>query len=229
MTMVGALLESEPVESIGGSHVSAKVGLLRWIGAFIAFDMALLTYVLIPDWRWGAAEPKMIIGGLTTVLAPPLLYMMTSILSPDLKAALVFWRTKYHLPGYSAFSRHLKEDSRIDADTVVARRGPLPSDPNAQQRLWYKIYRDHRNDEAVLDANRRYLTFRDLAVVSLLVTVAAPIALTIFNLGFARGPVAAIFCLQYLGASVVARGAGLRLVRTVLAIEGTQRGPVDPG
>lgn len=209
--------------------MSAKGGLLRWIGAFIAFDMALLTYVLTPDWRWGAAQPKMIIGGLTTVLSPPMLYMMTSVLSPDLKAALVFWKARYHLPGYSAFSRHLKEDSRIDADAVAARRGPLPSDPDAQQRLWYKIYRDHRNDEAVLDANRRYLTFRDLAVVSLMVTVAAPITLTVFDLGFARGPVAAVFCLQYLGASVVARVAGVRLVRTVLAIDGTQPGSAAPG
>ncbi len=209
--------------------MSAKGGLLRWIGAFVAFDMALLTYALTPDWRWGAAEPKMIIGGLTTVLSPPMLYMMTSVLSPELKAAIVFWKTRYHLPGYSAFSRHLKEDSRIDADAVAARRGPLPSDPDAQQRLWYKIYRDHRNDEAVLDANRRYLTFRDLAVVSLMVTVAAPITLTVFDLGFARGPVAAVFCLQYLGASVVARVAGVRLVRTVLAIEGTQADSAAPG
>ena len=208
--------------------MSVKGGLLRWIGAFIAFDMALLTYVLIPDWRWGAAEPKMIIGGLTTVLSPPMLYMMTSILSPDLKASLVYWRTKRALPGYSAFSRHLHSDSRIDPDVVAARRNPLPSDPDAQQRLWYKIYRDHRNDEAVVDANRRYLTFRDLAAVSLLVAVVAPIALTAFDLGFARGPVAAIFCLQYLGSTVVARVAGVRLVRTVLAIEGTQSGPVTP-
>ena len=209
--------------------MSAKGGLLRWIGAFIAFDMALLTYVLIPDWRWGTADPKMIIGGLTTVLSPPMLYMMTSILSPDMKAALVFWRTKHHLPGYSAFSRHLREDSRIDGEAIAARRGPLPSDPDEQQRLWYKIYRDHRNDEAVLDANRRFLTFRDLAVVSLLVAVVAPIALTFFDLGFARGPVAAVFCLQYLGASVVARVAGVRLVRTVLAIEGTRPGSAAPG
>lgn len=209
--------------------MSAKGGMLKWIGAFITFDMALLTYVLVPDWRWGTVDPKMIIGGLTTVLSPPMLYMMTAILPPELKASLVFWKMKYSLPGYSAFSRHLQEDPRIDPDAVAARRGPLPSDPDAQQRLWYKIYRDHRNDEAVLDANRRYLTFRDLAVVSFFVAVVAPFALTLFDLGFARGPVAAIFCLQYIGASVVARVAGVRLVRTVLAIEGTQSEPVPLG
>lgn len=208
--------------------MSAKKGLLKWIGAFVAFDMVLLTYALVPDWRWGAADPKVIIGGLTTVLSPPMLYMMTSILSPELKAVLVFWRIKYALPGHSAFTKHLIEDSRIDPGAIAARHAPLPSEPGAQQRLWYKIYREHRNDEAVIDANSRYLTFRDLATVSLLVAVVSPVVLILFDLGFARGPVAGTFFLQFIAASLAARLAGVRLVRTVLAIEGAKPPPSNP-
>lgn len=205
-----------------GNNLSAKKGLMKWLGTFIAFDMVMLTFALIPDWRWGPVEPQVIVSVLTTVLCPPVLYLIASILPAELKAVLVFWRTKYTLPGHWAFSSHLYADSRIDADAVAARRGPLPSKPEAQQRLWYKIYREHRNDESVLDANRRFLTFRELAAVSALVTVTAPIALSIIGFGFAGGAVVAVFVVQYLGACLAARSAGVRLVRTVLAIDGAE-------
>ncbi len=211
--------------SRGAGAMSAKKGLLKWLGAFIAFDMAVLAVALVPDWRWGPVEPRVIVNALTTVLCPPMLYLVTSILPAELKAVLVFWRTKYPLPGYWAFSSHMGADSRIDPDAVVARRGPLPSEPEAQQRLWYKIYREHRGEESVLDANRRFLTFRDLATVSFLVAVLAPITLWLFGFGFAGGAVAAVFAVQYLGACLAARSAGVRLVRTVLAIDGAQITP----
>ena len=41
-----------------------------------------------------------------------------------------------------------KEDPGINPDALAARRDRHASDPDVQQRLWYRVYRDHRNDEA---------------------------------------------------------------------------------
>lgn len=199
--------------------MSAKSGLLAWLSAFVAFDMVVLGSLLVPQLRTSALAPEMVTGALTSLLTPPLLLLLTALLSPDIKASLTFWRTRYALPGHRAFSRYLQGDARIDAVALERRIGPFPVAPAAQNAEWYRIYRQHRNDDAVLDANRRFLLFRDLATVSLLLAVGVPAALKLTGWEIAMGPAGAVFVVQYLLSAVAAQQAGIRFVRTVLAIE----------
>lgn len=199
--------------------MSAKKGLLAWLSAFVAFDMVVLGGLLVPQLRTGALDPQMVTRALTSLLTPPLLLLLTALLPPDIKASLAFWRVRHALPGHRAFSLYLGGDARIDAAALERRIGPFPSEPAAQNAEWYRVYRLHRNDEAVLDANRRFLLFRDLATVSLLLAVAVPIALKLTGWEVAMGPSGAMFAVQYLLSAVAAQQAGIRFVRTVLAIE----------
>lgn len=199
--------------------MSAKKGLLGWLSAFIGFDMVILGGLLVPQLRTSAIDSQMVTGALTSLLTPPLLLLLSALFSPDLKASLIFWRVRHALPGHRAFTRYVDGDARIDVAALEQRIGAFPTAPVAQNAEWYRIYRLHRNDDAVLDANRRFLLFRDLATVSLLLAVGVPIALKLAGLGIAIGPAGAVFVVQYLLSSIAAQQAGIRFVRTVLAIE----------
>jgi hypothetical protein len=201
--------------------MSAKKGLLGWLSAFVGFDMVVLGGLLIPQLRTSVVEPQMVTGALTSLLTPPLLLLLSALMSPDFKASLTFWRTRYALPGHRAFSLYVHGDARIDVAALERRIGPFPSSPVAQNAEWYLIYRLHRNDDAVLDANRRFLLFRDLATVSVLLAVGVPIALKLAGWEIAMAPAGAVFAVQYVLSSIAAQQAGIRFVRTVLAIEST--------
>jgi hypothetical protein len=199
----------------------AKKGLLGWLSAFVGFDMVVLGGLLVPQLRASMVDPQMVTGALTSLLTPPLLLLLTAVLPPDFKASLVFWRVRHALPGHRAFSKYLNGDARIDVAALERRIGTFPAEPDAQNAEWFRIYRLHRNDDAVLDANRRFLLFRDLAAVSLLLAVGVPVALKLVGLEIAMGPAGAVFAVQYVLGAVAAQQAGIRLVRTVLAIEST--------
>ena len=55
--------------------------------------------------------------------------IISNLISPQLKAALVFWRWPNPLPGHRAFSQYLATDPRIDPHRLRAKIGDLPSDP----------------------------------------------------------------------------------------------------
>ncbi|MCR6496304.1 hypothetical protein LJB71_08775 [Thermomonas sp. S9] len=202
--------------------MSAKQGLLRWLSAFIAFDLVVLGALLAPQLHASGITPGTVTGALASVLTAPALLLLTSLLSADIKAALVFWRPRHALPGHQAFSKHVHSDTRIDVVALEQRVGPFPVDPAEQQAKWYKLYRAHKDDNAVLDANRRYLLFRDLATVSAFSALGVPVALKLTGFAVAAAPAGAVFALQYILAAVAAQQAGIRLIKTVLAIESTQ-------
>lgn len=202
--------------------MAAKKGLLAWLSAFVAFDMVILAALLTAHGDAVTSEPQLVTGMLGTFLTPPALLLLNALLSPDLKAALVFWRPRHALPGHRAFSKYAKGDPRIDVAALLGRLGDFPAEPVAQNVLWYRLYRHHREDASVLDANRRFLLFRDLATLSFLLAIVVPIVMKWLGMGATVAPAAAVFAVQYLIALVAAQQAGIRLVRTVLAIESTQ-------
>lgn len=199
--------------------MSAKKGLMGWLSAFVAFDMVILGSLLAPHFQVSDIDSGTITRAIASMLAPPALLLLTSILSPDMKACLVFWRVRYALPGHRAFSKYIEGDSRIDAGALEKKIGAFPNDPAAQNSEWYRIYRAHRTEDAVLDANRRYLLFRDLATLSAFLVVVVPLTLKFVGLSTAFGPAAAVFAVQYVLSAIAAQQAGIRFVRTVLAIE----------
>jgi hypothetical protein len=172
--------------------MSAKKGLIGWLSAFVAFDMVVMGSLLAPRLPTGV-DVAIVTRALASLLAPPALLLLSSILSPDIKASLAFWRLGHALPGHRAFSKYVFEDGRIDVAALERRIGLFPSEPAAQNAEWYRIYRSHRAEEAVLDANRRYLLFRDLAAVSALLMVVVPLVLCWAGPRTAVIPAAAVF------------------------------------
>lgn len=202
--------------------MTAKKGLLAWVSAFVAFDVVVIGLLLTTQLQFTSIEPRLVINLLSALITPPLLLLISSLLSADVKAALVFWRARFALPGHRAFSKYVYEDARIDMDSLRSSINPFPEDPSSQNREWYRIYRRLKDEFAVLDANRHYLLFRDLAAVSIFLALGIPLVLWTAGFYGAIRPSAAIFTVQYILSCIAAQQNGVRLVKTVLAIESAQ-------
>ena len=146
--------------------------------------------------------------------------IFSGLLGDWLKAFLVTWRPKHPLPGCRAFTEIGPSDRRVDMDAIRSKHSPLPKDPNQQNKLWYKIYKQHRDDPAVADAHGNYLLTRELAALTLLFAAIFPTVA--FTLG-TKMSVAAPYCGSIVGiyAAVAFAGQyyGRRLVGTALALE----------
>lgn len=150
--------------------------------------------------------------------------VVSNLISPQLKAALVFWRWPNPLPGHHAFTRYLGKDPRIDPDRLQARIGDFPSDPAEQNRLWYRIYRTHQSDPSVMGAHRDFLLTRDITWLSFAMFI-------LFGLGARLLGESALqtawypgmLAFQYMVSFIAARRNGIRFVLNVLAIESSAR------
>jgi len=146
--------------------------------------------------------------------------VVSNLISPQLKAVLVFWRWPNPLPGHRAFTRYLRKDPRIDAHRLQEKIGDFPSDPSDQNRLWYRIYRTHESEPSVMGAHKDFLLTRDITWLSFAMFV-------LFGLGSAfigettlqTAWYPAFLAIQYAVASIAAKRNGIRLVLNVLAIE----------
>jgi hypothetical protein len=154
-------------------------------------------------------------------IAPVLVLLLTSILPAELKAVLVFWRVRDVLPGHRAFSVYALKDPRIDVARLRAAVGEFPVLARDQNSLWYRLFKQVETDPGVAQAHRHFLLFRDLAALSLLLAIIAPLALY----ALAAGDVAvwlalALFGSQHLATALAGRFHGVRLVCNVLARHG---------
>jgi hypothetical protein len=81
--------------------------------------------------------------------------VLNGVLSPDMKARLVFLRWMHALPGHRAFSQYAAIDSRIGRAALRKTVGKaLPRDPFEQNRMWYKLYKTVEKEPAVNQAHR---------------------------------------------------------------------------
>src|SRR5262249_50231561 len=113
---------------------------------------------------------------------------------------------------------HAKSDPRIDSHRLWARLGRYPTDPAEQNQVWFKLYLKHQNEAAVLEANQRYLLFRDLASASILMLAAiGALAALGWLQGLNVGNAALGLVFQYFVTALAARERGNRLVTNVLA------------
>jgi hypothetical protein len=199
--------------------MSAKSGQTAWLSAFAAFDISIVGLLVAPHVNAGSFDLAMATKLLSVVLAPAAILLLGSLMSADLKSAIVFWRVKDVLPGHRAFSKYMALDVRINIEKLKSRLGELPETPESQQAEWYRIYRLHHQEPAVIDANKRFLLFRDLASVSALVAMIIPAIFWVTAQYEVIRPAAVVFAIQYVLGAIAAQLAGIRLVKTVLAIE----------
>jgi len=86
----------------------------------------------------------------------------------SLKHRLVFLRWNNPLPGSRIFTELIQKDQRISKQDLINKYGKLPTIPEEQNQLWYRIYKEKQNDTVILASHGRWLLFRDLLSISLI-------------------------------------------------------------
>ena len=150
-----------------------------------------------------------------------LIIVLTGIInaqtSHNNKARLVFWKWLHPLPGSRAFTEYASMDSRIDSDALRNHQDPLPTEPEKQNALWFKWYRDFQNEPGILQVHREYLFTRDYASISFLIMLGlGPLALWQME-SIKAGVYLVILLAQYLLVRQAARNHGVRFVASILA------------
>ncbi len=150
--------------------------------------------------------------------------ILNGLLSADTKARIVFFRWKNPLPGSYAFSRYGPEDPRVDMDAIKGAYGPLPSAPDKENALWYRLYKRIENDPSVLEAHRLFLLSRDFHCLSIIILISFGVAaIILIRSSKITAIYLALLIMQYLLSGVSARNYGKRFVTTVLARTAAER------
>lgn len=153
------------------------------------------------------------------LIAPVVLFIVNGFLSSEQKAILVFWRLKNVLPGSRAFSKHGKRDPRVDIDRLGVLHAPLPVNPIDQNRLWFKLYKSHREDIAILKSHKDFLLARDMTSMAFLYLMFAGIPMLFFGTTPISYYYIIFVIMQYLTLVRVGQNKGKAFVTNVLAVE----------
>lgn len=152
-------------------------------------------------------------------LAVVLTTVANGVLKDATKNRLVFMRRHHVMPGHRAFSELALADPRIDVDGLSKLLGKeWPNDPEAENRAWFRLYKEIENDPAVFFVHGEYLFTRDYAAMAALFVVGlgAAAALVVRPL-----PVLLVYLVgllaQFWVVRHVAANYGERFVCTVLA------------
>lgn len=202
---------------------SFKFTRLPWLVSLVAFDIVVILAFVFPDLISSASVPRLTAARATVALVLPVAVLLLSgLLSHGIKASLVYWKVADALPAHEAFSKHGPRDARIDLGALEKNIGNFPSIPAEQNRLWFRLYKAAETQPAIVEAQKMYLLYRDMAAISFLLLIVVPFGLY-FNGAtfFSVWTVAGIFAVQYVIAAVAARHSGIRFVTNVLAIYST--------
>jgi hypothetical protein len=160
-------------------------------------------------------------GGVAAGLLPIVTLVLNGWVKSSYKEVLVFWRTREALPGHRAFTELAPGDSRIDLQRLEASHGVLPTEPEEQNRLWYRLHRKHEERPELRGAHRDYLLARDLTAMGFFL-IFAGVAVVAWAGLWSRGGAYYFVALvvEYLVLATAGRHYGERLVCNVLAVEG---------
>lgn len=198
---------------------------LAWLVATLVLDVLVLLVIAFHTAIDDLTPTRLAVirGSLTALLPIPVL-ILSSLISSDHKAILVFWLLKHPLPGARAFSVHAPADHRIDLVKLKQNVGEFPFAERDQNSKWYGLYKQVDSDPSVVDSHKNYLLFRDMAAMSLLLVLALPLVLYLGGVDSTRMLVsAAWFMGQYLVTAFAARTTGIRFVQNVLAVHASRK------
>lgn len=198
---------------------------LAWLVATLVLDVLVLLVIAFHTAIDDLTPSKVAVirASLTALLPIPVL-VLSSLISSDHKAILVFWRIKYPLPGARAFSVHAPADHRIDLAKLKKNVGEFPTAERDQNSKWYGLYKQVDSDASVVDSHKNYLLFRDIAAMSLLLVPTLPLVLYFSGIDSNRMLVSAAWFLgQYLITAFAARTTGIRFVQNVLAVHASRK------
>lgn len=145
--------------------------------------------------------------------------LLLGLLPASWRDRLIHWRLRYPLPGARAFSVIGPNDSRVDMDALATHHGPLPEEMRLQDLLFYKVYRQVRDEAGVLDPHGNYLAARDVATINAFMMIGLPFVLWWFS-GEVEASIsyASALALAYLLSAWAAQQYGVRFVQNVLAV-----------
>jgi hypothetical protein len=195
---------------------------LPWLGAYLIGQAALLCWFIL-GWPTTpkAAWEVLTLDWTTTGVGVGISFLgmvASAFLTPDLKATLVFLRWHHPLPGSRAFSKLAQGDPRVDL-AALRQHHNVGTEPEEQNRLWYRIYRQHEGEDSVRSGHLEYLLFRDLASMTALLATLGTAAI-IGAVGRTEGLIYAGMLLgSFLMFRWIAARKGERFVTTVLACE----------
>lgn len=198
---------------------------LAWLVATLVLDVLVLLVIAFHTALDDLTPTRVAVirASLTALLPIPVL-ILSSLISSDHKAILVFWRFKHPLPGARAFSVHAPADHRIDLAKLKKNVGEFPIAERDQNSKWYGLYKQVDSDPSVVDSHKNYLLFRDIAAMSLLLVPTLPLVLHFSGVDSTRMVVSAAWFLgQYLVTAFAARTTGIRFVQNVLAVHATRK------
>lgn len=200
------------------------------LGAFLLANVVLLVS-LDPVVISRIEQPlkglnSLLASGLTaSVVASLFAFVLNGLIPPHFKAALVFWRKPSDaLPGRRAFSEHAIDDPRIDVERLRRKLRKFPTDPEEQNKVWYRLLKKHEvRSGSVVDAHQQYLLSRDMTAMTAVLFIGYNVIAAVGAV--LESPVSPMvvgdlsLMVEGVILSVVARFAGYRLVRDVLARE----------
>ena len=198
---------------------SLKALNIWWLGLLILLDILILLIFVFPEVLATASFSQVTAGrsALMTML-PIIVLLLSSVISQKHKAVLVYWKTENPLPGSEAFTKYGPADPRVDMDKLKKHVGQWPTDAQGQNTFWYGLYKLVDSAPAVVEAHKQSLRFRDMAAMSIILSVVVPICFAFMLLEawqFIGG--LALFAVQYLICSHTGRHFGIQFVSTVLA------------
>jgi hypothetical protein len=204
---------------------SLKAANMTWLVGLALLDIGMLLVFAFPA-VIGAAPLTQVMSmrAALMMVLPVAVLLLSGLVSPNVKAMLVYWKLRNVLPGHEAFTRYGPADPRVDMAALRKNVGALPIDPGEQNAFWYKLYRRVDSEISVVDAHKMYLLWRDAAALSLPLVIALPLLLRWNGANTNAAWVAcAIFAAQYLLTAIAARHGGTGFVCNVLAIHSTKR------
>lgn len=210
------------------SHKDAnKFPLMAVLTVNAAAFWGLVTTQQVDPVAWIGSIQGNLKGSLPIALALVLTGILNSQVSPMTKARLVFLEWEHPLPGSQAFTKFMHRDVRIDATALDRKFGPLPTEPQEQNRHWYRIYQRVKDQPSVADASKGYLFGRDYATLMVLaILLFGTLSLVLVKSPLAYIGYTAALIVQYILAANSARNHAVRLVTNTLAIasQGESRG-----
>lgn len=146
-------------------------------------------------------------------------FILNGIISPNLKAILVFWRIKNPLPGCRVFTKLINNDYRINRSDFIKKYGDLPTEPQAQNQLWYKIYKTNEFHPMIFDSHKNFLISRDLTALSFLFLIIYTVAIIITDVIISTKLAYLCFLIiQYVIMALVSQHHGNRFTCNCLAV-----------
>jgi hypothetical protein len=207
--------------------MSPKSANLPWLVSLVAFDIVVILAFVFPNIIAAVSLTQLTAARATMALLLPVAVLLPSGLLPHgIKASLVYWKLTDALPAHQAFMKHAPHDACIDMAALQKNVGDFPTVPAEQNRFWFKLYKAVETDPAIVEAQKKYLLYRDMAAILFLLLIVAPACLYLNDsASFAVSTVAGILALQYLIAALSARHSGIRFVTNVLAAHSTIHTP----